>query len=300
MDTGAGQLCIAQPVDDLDIFGMADDGQAADACGLLQQRIEVAIVGAVQAEVAPFLALEVHEIFERADTVVAHITGQLAQVQLRGGAEVKAIVHMRARFGVGLLARKHVGVGLVVEKVAEHGAETADGRMCRLSAVFGDLFAEAEVHMGVDQAGEDMQAVDAPRSAVLGHGSLGCQQGGDATVGEQDVHPLGFALGAHQRAAAQDQGWGHGVMNSSASWACSHSALACNSAGATPSLMQTKKPRPSAGAALAYFSGGMKWPCTAWMTHQTAEPPAPLTRSKPLQRSKRAPKWRCRCALHKA
>lgn len=93
---------------------------------------------------------------------------------------MKAVVHVRARLGVGLLALEHVAVGLVVQEVAEHGGEAADGRVRGLGGVFGDLLAEAEVHVRLDQAGKHVQAVDAALAHVIADLRAGREQGGDA------------------------------------------------------------------------------------------------------------------------
>ena len=54
--------------DNLDVLGMGDDDDAVVLRRALKQVEEEAVVGAVEAEVATFLALEVHEVFERHDT----------------------------------------------------------------------------------------------------------------------------------------------------------------------------------------------------------------------------------------
>ena len=85
-------------VDDLDVLGVADDDRPSDARRLLEQVVEVAVVGAVQPEVAAFLALEVHEVLERRDAVVVDVLAELLDMQLVGGAEVEAEVDVaRAR-----------------------------------------------------------------------------------------------------------------------------------------------------------------------------------------------------------
>ena len=148
----------ALAVDDLDVLGMADDDRPPDARRFLEQVVEEAVVGAVQPEVASFLALEVHEVLERGDAVVAHVLAELLDVELVGGAEVEAEVHVRARDGVLELAPEHVAVRLVVEEVAEHRGEAALRGVGGLGRVLGDLLAHAEVHMAVDEAGEHVQA----------------------------------------------------------------------------------------------------------------------------------------------
>src|SRR5207302_5517011 len=120
----AGRLDLAPlAVDHLDVLGVADDDRPTDTRRFLEEVVEVAVVRAVEAEVAAFLAFEVHEVLERRDAVVLHVLAKLLDVQLVGGAEVEAEVDMRARDRVLELAAEDVAVGLVVEEVAEHGGE---------------------------------------------------------------------------------------------------------------------------------------------------------------------------------
>ena len=189
-------------VDDLDILGVADDDRPADARGFLEQIVEVAVVGAVEPKVAAFLALEVHEVLERRDAVVAHVLAELLDVQLVGGTEVKAEVDVRARDGVLELAPEHVAIGLVVEEVAEHGGEAALRGVGGLGRVLGDLLAHAEVHVAVDQAREHVQALRRLLGDA-GRGAAGREQRMDLPRLHQHVLLLGRPVRKYQRAAAQ-------------------------------------------------------------------------------------------------
>src|SRR6187200_1088231 len=79
-------------------------------------------------------------------------------MQLVRGREVEAEVDVASAARVAHLARIHGIVRLVVQEVAEDGREPPLSRVYRLGRVLGDLLAESEVHVTVDQAGEDVLA----------------------------------------------------------------------------------------------------------------------------------------------
>ena len=164
---------------------------------------KIAVVGAVEAEVAAFLALEVHEVLERGDAVVPDVRAQLLDVQLVGGAEVKAVVDVAARARVFLLALVDVGVGLVVEEVAEDGGDAALGRVHRLVRVLGDLLAEAEMHVRVDEARKDVQARGRLLRRAGRHRRAGREHRRDLAALHQDVLQRGRAIRKDHGAAAQ-------------------------------------------------------------------------------------------------
>ena len=181
---------------------MADDDRLADARGLAEEIPEEAVVGAVETEVAAFLALEVHEVLERGDAVVLDVGAQLLDVQLVGGAEVKAVVDVAARARVLLLALVDVGVGLVVEEVAEDGGDAALGGVHRLVRVLGDLLAEAEMHVRVDEARKDVQARGRLLRRAGRHRRAGREHRRDLAALHQDVLQRGRAIRKDHGAAA--------------------------------------------------------------------------------------------------
>jgi hypothetical protein len=116
---------------------------------------------------------------------------------------VKAVVDVATRAGVLLLAPVDVGVRLVVEKVAEDGGEAALRGVHGLGRILGDLLAEAEVHVRIDEAREYVQALRALLRDPGRRACAGLEQGGDASRLDQDVAALGLAVGEHHRAAPQ-------------------------------------------------------------------------------------------------
>jgi hypothetical protein len=123
-------------------------------------------------------------------------------VQLVGGAEVEAVVDMAARARVLLLALVHVGVRLVVEEVAEDGGDAALGRVHRLVRVLGDLLAEAEVHVRVDEARKDVQARCRLLRRAGRHRRTGRKHRSDLAALHQDVLRRRCAIGEDYGAAA--------------------------------------------------------------------------------------------------
>ncbi len=204
------ELRVAQPVDDLDVFGVADDGQPTDGgCGG-EQFVQVAVVSAVQSQVPAFLALEVHEVFERGDAVPAHVVGEVLQVIFACGAEMEPVVYVRARSGVCLLALEDIVIAFVVQEEGEDGREAAERRVRGFGGVLGDLFPEAKVHVGVDQAREHVQTVDVALCHVAGDGGAGCHQRSDFAVLAEDVQGLRWGVGADDNATAQHERCLHG------------------------------------------------------------------------------------------
>ena len=169
----------ADAVNELDIFRMQHDGDAADARGFREQVVEIAIVGPVEPEVAPFLALEVHEVLEGGDAVVAHVRLELGQVLLACGAEVETEIDVHSRRRMGQLPLEHVRVGLVVEEIADDGREAALRRVDGLGRVLRDRFGEAEMDVTVDQAGEDVQTRRIDDLACSAVAAARRQDGGD-------------------------------------------------------------------------------------------------------------------------
>jgi hypothetical protein len=88
---------------------------------------------------------------------------------------VKAIVDVTARARILLLALVDIRVGLVVEEVAENRGDAALRGVDRLVRVLGDLLAEAEVHVRVDEPGEDVQ----PPGRLLGSAGRGRRARGE-------------------------------------------------------------------------------------------------------------------------
>ena len=72
-----------------------------------------------------------------------------------------------------------------------------------LGRVLGDLLAEPEMHMRIDQPGKDMQSIDTPDGDVLCHDRFGCHQRRDPALLAEDVQAPRFAVGADDRCAAQ-------------------------------------------------------------------------------------------------
>jgi hypothetical protein len=206
---GVAALRLHLPADavyELDVLGVADDRRSADARRFLQQVVEIAVVGSVEAQIAAFFALEVHEVLERGHAVILHVGLELLDMPLVRSREMEGVINVRTRAGVAVLALEDLGVGLVVEEIAHHGGEAADGRMARLGGVLRDLFArQAEVHMRIDEPGEDMQSL----CRVLGYAArnafAGREQTGNAAVLHVQVERLGCPVGEHYRAAAQNE-----------------------------------------------------------------------------------------------
>ena len=101
-----------------------------------------------------------------------------------------------------MLAGEDVGVGLVVQEVAEDRREPALCRIDRLGIVLGDLFSEAEVDVRIDQAGKYVQARRGLHGHPFGDRFPGREQGGDASVANQNVHGRRRMLGTYDNAAA--------------------------------------------------------------------------------------------------
>ena len=229
-----------------------------------EQIVEVAVVGAVEAEVAAFLALEVHEVLERRDAELLHVAPELLQVQLVRGGEVEAEVDVAARLGVAHLAREHVVVGLVVEEVAEHGGEAALRRVDRLGGVLGDLLGKAEVQVAVDQAGEHVLPLRVDRRLRV-RGRARREECGETAVLHGDVETLLRPVGKHHGAVPDDQIEVHASpcenadQPSAAAPAEASSVIAASStASSTSRPMSTRRERWSSDGHASSRSGGWK------------------------------------------
>ena len=141
----------AKAVHDLDVLGVAHNGDAFELGGIGQQIVQEPIVCAVEPQVTPLFAFEIHEIFKGRDAIGFDVLGQLGNVQLVGGAEMKAIVDIATALGIGLLARVDIGVVFVVEEISEHGGESALGGINGFGLILGDFFSKAEMHVRVNE-----------------------------------------------------------------------------------------------------------------------------------------------------
>ena len=201
----AGLDATANAVDDFNVLGVTDHFDVTDAGCFGEQIKQVAVIGAIQTQIATFFAFEVHEVLERGHAIGFDVVGQLVDVLLIGGAEVKRIVNVGAGLGVVLFALEHIGIGLVVQKVTQHRGEATLRRVDGLSFVLGDLFAKAEMHMGIDQARKDVQALGRlHRDRGIHRGAWG-QMGGDFSISHQQVCGCAVCGGIDQGAAAQDK-----------------------------------------------------------------------------------------------
>ena len=82
-------------VDELDVLGVADGDDVAEPRRRLEEIVEVAVVGAVEPEIAPLLALEVHEVLERGDAELRDV----ARRAPRGAARSRSRNGSRSRRG---------------------------------------------------------------------------------------------------------------------------------------------------------------------------------------------------------
>ena len=256
-------------VDELDVLGVADGHDVAEPRRRLEEIVEVAVVGAVQPEIAPLLALEVHEVLERGDAELRDVPRELRAVQLVRGREMEAEVDVAPLARVTELARVHRVVGLVVEEVAEDGGEPALRRVHRLGRVLGDLLAEAEVHVAVDEAGEDVLArrVDHLRRRGV---RAGREQRGEAPVADRDVEARGRAIREHHGAVlhqqiecpfvAPRQRSASDTGRSAPSSSASARRLRSRSASSRSRPMQTRREDRSGDGQRASRSGGWKKP----------------------------------------
>ena len=130
---------------------MHDDDGFGKARRLLQQIVHVAVVGAIEAQVAPGVATEIHEVFEGGHAVFVHAALELLEMNLLGGREMESEIHMGTFLNLWKFRLEDVAVRLVVQEVAQDRCHTANGSGGGLAGVFVGLFREAKVQVSVDQ-----------------------------------------------------------------------------------------------------------------------------------------------------
>ena len=165
---------------------MNDDRHVGQRGGPFQQRVEIAVICAVETEISAFLALEVHEIFEGIYAEFGGVAFQLSKMPFIGDAEVESEIDMRSLGGVGILRIENIVVGRARQEIGEDRGESALRGVYRFGGIFGDRLAETEMNMSVDQAGKDVQAGRIDRFA-RGDIAARCEAGDDLAVTYGDV-----------------------------------------------------------------------------------------------------------------
>jgi len=120
-------------------------------------------------------------------------------------AEVKAIVDVHSRAGMLLLTSIDVRIRFIVQEIAQNGGDAALGCIDGFSAVFGDFFAHAEVHVRIDAAWKHMQAISALLGDAGRRSRARLKKRLDPTADHQHIAALGITVGKHQCGAAENE-----------------------------------------------------------------------------------------------